>query len=92
MGSGRGCRAYAGRAVRFVGVLSFLSEVVACDEPVGAVACPGRLDVSGLLAGLPATGEHDGALDGRALLTVDVLRVGQPQRAEVLTGELDFAL
>ena len=52
----------------------------------------GGLDVGGLLAGLPAAGEHDGALDGRALLAVDVLCVGQPQRVEVLAGELDLAL
>ena len=59
---------------------------------LGAVACAGGLDVGGLLAGLPAAGEHDGALDGRALLTVDVLRVREPQRVEVLAGELDLAL
>ena len=59
---------------------------------VGAVAGAGGLDVGGLLAGLPAAGEHDGALDGRALLAVDVLRVGQPQRLQVLAGELDSAL
>src|ERR1700685_480810 len=74
------------------GVLYFVAEVVACDEPVGSVACSACLDVGGLLAGLPAAGEHDGALDGRALLTVDVLCVDQPQRVEVLASELDFAL
>ena len=50
----------------------------------------GGLDVGGLLAGLPAAGEHDGALDGRALLAVDVLRVGESQGVEVLAGELDL--
>jgi hypothetical protein len=60
-------------------VLSFGAEVVACDEPVGALAGAGGLDVGGLLAGLPAAGEHDGALDGGALLAVDVLCVRQPQ-------------
>ena len=59
---------------------------------VGAVSGAGRLDVGGLLAGLPAAGEHDGALDGCALLAVDVLRVGQPQRVQILAGELDLAL
>src|ERR1700691_296220 len=74
-----------------VGVLPFVAEVVACDEPVGAMAGPGRLDVGGLLAGLPAAGEHDGTLDGRALLAVDMLRVGESQGVEVLGGELDVA-
>ena len=81
-----------GEARDSCGVLSFGAEVVACDVPVSAVACSGCLDVGGLLAGLPAAGEHDGALDGRALLTVNVLGIGQPQRVEVLAGELDFAL
>ena len=69
-----------------LGVLSFVAEVVARDEPVGAVARARGLDVGGLLAGLPAAGEHDGALDGRALLAVDVLRVGEPQRLQILVG------
>ena len=73
-------------------VLSFGAEVVAGDEPVGAVPCARGLDVGGLLAGLPAAGENDGVLDGRALLTVDMLRVGQSQRVQVLAGELDLAL
>jgi len=74
------------------GVLSFGAEVVACDEPGGAVTRTGCLDVGGLLAGLPAAGEHDGALDGCPLLAVDVLRVGQPQRLQVFAGELHPAL
>ena len=70
---------WARRVIRAASCPS-VAEVVAGDEPVGAVAGAGRLDVGGLLAGLPAAGEHDGALDGRALLPVDVLRVCQPQR------------
>ena len=68
------------------GVLSFLAKVVASNEPRGAVACSGGLDVGGLLAGLPSAGEHDGALDCRG---VDVLRVGQSQRLQVIASELD---
>ena len=41
------------------GVLSFGAELVAGDEPVGAVPCACGLDVGRLLAGLPAAGEHD---------------------------------
>ncbi len=74
------------------GVLPFLAEVVAGDEPVGALSGSGGLDVGGLLTGLPAAGQYDGALDGRALLAVDMLRVGQPQRVQVLAGQLDLAL
>ena len=59
------------------------------DVPVGAVAGAGGLDVGGLLAGLPAASEDDGAIDGRALLAVDVLGVGEPQGLEVLAGEPD---
>ena len=36
------------------GVLSLLAELLACDEPDGAAPRAGRLDVGGLLAGLPA--------------------------------------
>jgi hypothetical protein len=32
--------------------------------------------------------EHDGAIEGRALLTVDVLGVGESQRLDILAGEL----
>ena len=39
------------------GVLPFGAEVVAGDEPVGALASAGGLDVGGLLAGLPAAGD-----------------------------------
>ncbi len=70
------------------GVLSFLAKIFACYEPSGAVPGPGGLDAGGLLAGLPAAGEYDGALDGGALLAVDVLRVGQPQRLQILADEL----
>ena len=75
-----GWYASAGEAHDPLGVLSFVAELVAGEEPVGAVASAGGLDVGGLLAGLPAAGDDDGALDGRALLAVDVLRVGEPQR------------
>ena len=78
---------FLGKACDALGVLSFLAEVVASDEPCGAVACSGGLNVGGLLAGLPAAGEHDGAIDGRALLAVDVLRVGEPQRVQIVAGE-----
>ena len=81
-----------GEAPDAVGVLSFEAELVAGEVPVGAVAGAGGLDVGGLLAGLPAAGEDDGALDGRALLAVDVLGVAEPQRVEVLAGEVDVAV
>jgi hypothetical protein len=67
----------------------FFAELVAGDVPVGAVAGARGLDVGGLFAGLPAAGDDDGALDGCALLAVDVLGVGEPQRAELLAGELN---
>ncbi len=63
-----------------VGVVPFVAEFLAGDVPVGALAGARRLDIGGLLAGLPAAGDDDRAVDGRALLTVDVLRVGEPQR------------
>ena len=93
----RGCLRAAvahllGEAPDASGVLPFGAEVVAGDEPVGAVACACGLDIGGLLAGLSAAGEYDGALDGRALLAVDMLRVREPQRVQVLVGELDLAL
>ena len=47
----------------------------------------GRLDVGGLLAGLPAAGYDERAGDGRALRAVDVLRVAEAHRGEVLAGE-----
>ena len=40
---------------------------------------------------MPAAGERDGALDGRALLAGDVLRVGEPQRTELALCEMDLA-
>jgi len=75
-----------------VGVLSFLAELVACEVPVGAVAGACGLDVGALLAGLPAAGEDDGALDGRALLAVDVLGVAEADRVELLLVEVDVAV
>lgn len=74
------------------GVLSFFSELIAGEIPVGAVAGSGGLDVGGLLACLPTAGEHDGAVYGRALLAVDVLGVGEPQRLGVLACELQPAV
>ena len=58
-----------------------ISELVAGEEPLGAVAGAAGLDVGGLAAGLPAAGDDDGAVDGRALLAVDVLGVGETQAA-----------
>src|SRR5665811_172122 len=49
-------------------------------------------NVGALLARLPATGHHNGPLDGGALLTVDVLGVAETKRPEVLAGEVDAAL
>jgi hypothetical protein len=66
-----------GEAGGAVGVVAVGAEVFAGEVPVGAVSRAGCLDVGGLLAGLPAAGEDDGALDGRALLAVDVLGVGE---------------
>ena len=74
-----------------VGVLSFLAKLVAGEVPVGAVAGAGGLDVGGLLAGLPAAGEHDGTIDGRALLAVDMLRVRESQGLDILAGEPERA-
>ncbi len=51
-------------------ILPFNAEVVAGDVQVGAVAGACRLDIGGLLAGLPAAGQDDRALDGRALLAI----------------------
>ena len=73
-------------------VLAFEAELVAGEEPLGALAGAAGLDVGGLLAGLPAAGDDDGALDGRALLAVDVLGVAETQRLKVLAGEADVAL
>jgi hypothetical protein len=47
----------------------------------------GRLDVGGLLAGLPAPGDDQGAGDGRALGAVDVLGVAEAHASEVLAGD-----
>lgn len=55
------------------GVLSLVAELVAGEEPVGALAGAAGLDVGGLLAGLPAAGDDDGALDGGALEDVGEL-------------------
>ena len=73
-------------------VLSFEAELVAGEEPLGALSGAAGLDVGGLLAGLPAAGHDDGALYGRALLAVDVLGVAETQRLKVLASEVDVAL
>jgi hypothetical protein len=65
------------------------TEVVAGEEPLGGLACPAGLYVAALLACLPSAGQHDGAVDGRALLTVDVLGVGETDLLEVVAGEVD---
>ena len=80
-----------GERVDAVGVLSFDAEVLPGDEPVGALAGAGRLDVGGLLARLPSAGHNQCAGDGRALCAVDVLGVSQPQAGEVVPGECALA-
>jgi hypothetical protein len=74
-----------------IGILSFFPELAAGEVPVGAVPGAGGLDVGRLLAGLPAAGEHDGAIDGRALLAVDMLGVGESQGLDVLAREPECA-
>jgi hypothetical protein len=74
-----------------VGVVPFDSEVLAIDEPAGALAGAGCLDVGGLLAGLPAAGHDEGAGDGRALGAVDVVRVPEAHAAKVFPGECSLA-
>jgi hypothetical protein len=81
-----------GEAPDAVGVLSFEAELVTCEEPIGAAAGACGLHVGALLAGLPAAGERDRALHGRALLAIDVLGVAEPDRAEILCGEVDVAV
>ncbi len=68
-------------------VLALEAELVAGEEPLGALAGAAGLDVGGLLAGLPSAGHDDRALDCRALLAVDVLGVGETQALKVLAGE-----
>ena len=80
-----------GEPLDAVGVVPFDAEVLAGDEPVGALAGAGRLDVGGLLAGLPAAGDDEGAGDGRALGAVDVLGVAEPHAGEVLAGDGSLA-
>jgi hypothetical protein len=69
------------------GVVSLVDEVFAGDEPVGVFAGAGRLDVGGLLAGLPAAGDDERAGDGRALGAVNVACVRQPYSCEVIAGK-----
>jgi hypothetical protein len=73
-------------------VLAVGAELVACEEPLGAVARAGCLDVSALLARLPAAGDDHRALDGSSLLAVDVLGICEAYRVEVGQGELDAAV
>ncbi len=58
-------------------VLALGAELVAGEEPLGGLSGAAGLDVGGLLAGLPTAGKHHGALDGGALLAVDVLGIAQ---------------
>ena len=57
--------------------MPFEAELVAGEEPLGALPCTARLNVGGLLAGLPSAGHDHGALYGRSLLAVDVLGVAE---------------
>jgi hypothetical protein len=74
-----------------LGVRPVRAEVLAGDVPVGALARTGRLDVGCLFACLPASGEHDGALDSRSLLTIDMLGIRKAQRLEIPGSEVDVA-
>jgi hypothetical protein len=80
-----------GEAVDAVAVVSFSSEVLAVDVPVGALAGAGCLDVGGLLAGLPSAGHNQGSGDGRALRAVDVLGVPEAQPGEIVAFDGAFA-
>lgn len=73
-------------------VLALGAELVSGEEPRGGLAAATGLDVGGLLAGLPAAGEHHGALDCRALLVVDVLGIAEAQRLQILAGEPNLAV
>jgi hypothetical protein len=64
---------------------------LAGDEPVGALAGAGCLDVGGLLARVPSAGNDQRPGDGRALRAVDVLRVTESQAGEVVPGERALA-
>ena len=72
-------------------VLPFETELLAGEKPLGAAAGAAGLDVGALSAGLPAAGDGDRALDGGALLAVDVLGVGEPQVLQVLAGQAELA-
>jgi hypothetical protein len=73
-------------------VLALEAELVASQEPLGALPCAAGLDVGGLLAGLPSAGHNDGPLYRCSLLTVDVLGVAETQRLKVLPGKAERAL
>ena len=66
-----------GEASDAIAVLPFAAEVLPGDEPGGALAGAGRLDVCGLLTGLPSPGHDQCAGDGGALRAVDVLGVSE---------------
>jgi hypothetical protein len=55
------------------------------------LAGAGCLDVDGLLAGLPSTGDDERAGDGCTLSAVDVVRVPEAHSAEVFPGECSLA-
>jgi hypothetical protein len=73
-----------GKSSDAVGVLPFDSQLLAGNEPVSSFAGAGGLDVGGLLAGLPSAGDDKGAVDGRALRSMDVLGVPEAQADEVV--------
>ena len=76
-----------GEAVDAVGVLSFGAEVLAGDEPGGALAGAGDLDVGGLLAGLPSAG-HDESADGGREIEPIVARIAPKLLDEMGVGAI----
>ena len=60
-----------------------LAEVLAGDVDVSPLLRARERDVCVLAVGLPATGEHERAIDRAALRLVDVLRVGKAQFREL---------
>ena len=73
------------------GVEPFAAELLAGEEELCALTGTAGLDVRGLLAGLPAAGHDNGALDCRALLSVDVLGIGEAQVLQILPGDVHDA-
>src|SRR5271165_409290 len=70
-------------------ILPLRPELLSSEEPLGRLARTAGLHVGGLLTRLPASRDDDGALDGGALLAVDVLGVAEAQRAEVVASQVD---